>query len=394
VSLDEFRRDAAAWFAVHAQPYDNHPLEGLPHEESIVFEREWLRTLNTVGYGAPHVPVEWGGGGYSLREQTIIYEEWARSGAPPVPSFAVSRYHVPSTFLLCGSPAQREQYVADAINGTIWCQGFSEPAAGSDLASLRTSARREGDHFVLNGQKVWSSFAHLARWCLLLARTSSDGPKHKGISYFVLDMHAPGVEVRPIRQASGRSEFNEIFLDEVRIPAANLIGAENDGWSVAQRTLAAERGPLTVQMIERVFSRVQALATEVDAAGHDTGEPSSDQTNVALYAARALSLRALAMDAIDSSEAGVDLPEASSVVNVGVTELDRAVTDLRSARAAMATGLVAPAAINNNIGGELLAHPLLDFLDSWAGTIAGGTNEVQRNIIAERILGLPREPAK
>jgi alkylation response protein AidB-like acyl-CoA dehydrogenase len=394
VSLDEFRRDVAAWFAVHAQPYANHPLEGLPHEESIIFEREWLRTLNTAGYGAPHVPARWGGGGYSLREQTIIYEEWTRSGAPPVPSFAVSRYHVPSTFLLCGSSAQQERYVADAISGTVWCQGFSEPSAGSDLASLRTSARREGDHYVVNGQKVWSSFAHLARWCLLLARTKTAGPKHKGISYFVLDMDAPGVEVRPIRQASGRSEFNEIFLDDVHIPVENLIGAENDGWSVAQRTLAAERGPLTVQMIERVFARVQSLATDVAATGHEDGEVGADQAKVAVYAARALALRSLAMDAIDSSEAGVDLHEASSVVNVGVTELDRAVTDLRSVRAALRTGLVAPVAINNAIGGELLAHPLLDFLDSWAGTIAGGTNEVQRNIIAERILGLPREPAR
>ena len=188
----------------------------------------------------------------SVAEQIVLYQELAAHDAPRLVLAFVGIHHAASTLLVAGTDEQRRRHLPAILDGEIWVQGFSEPEAGSDLASLRTTARTDGDHYVVNGQKLWASGGMHADWCLLLARTDPDAPKRKGISYFLLDMTTPGVEVRPIRNAIGDSHFCEVFLNDVRIPAANLVGAENAGWQVAQATLGAERGMTMLELAERL----------------------------------------------------------------------------------------------------------------------------------------------
>ena len=188
----------------------------------------------------------------SVAEQVVLYQEMAAHDAPRLVLAFVGIHHAASTLLVAGTEEQRNRHLPAILDGEIWVQGFSEPEAGSDLASLRTTARRDGDTFVVNGQKLWASGGMHADWCLLLARTDPDAPKRKGISYFLLDMTTPGVEVRPIRNAIGDSHFCEVFLNDVAIPAANLVGDENAGWQVAQATLGAERGMTMLELAERL----------------------------------------------------------------------------------------------------------------------------------------------
>ena len=194
---------------------------------------------------------EWGGG-MSVAEQIVLYQELAAHDAPRLVLAFVGIHHAASTLLVAGTDEQRQRHLPAILDGEIWVQGFSEPEAGSDLASLRTTARRDGDAYVVNGQKLWASGGMHADWCLLLARTDPDAPKRNGISYFLLDMTTPGIDVRPIRNAIGDSHFCEIFLNDVEIPAANLVGAENAGWQVAQATLGAERGMTMLELAERL----------------------------------------------------------------------------------------------------------------------------------------------
>ena len=244
-------------------------MTGAPEPEMLAFERSWLATLRDGGIAVPHWPAAWGGG-FSLPEQVVIFQELARADAPHLHSHYVSLYHAAATLLEVADDAQRARHLPAIADGTIWCQGFSEPEAGSDLASLRTRAVRDGDSYVVNGQKIWSSHAHLAEWCLLLARTDPDAPKRHGISYFLLHLGTPGVDVRPIRDLAGGRHFSEIFLTDVHLPAANRMGDENDGWRLAQRTLGAERGLTMVEHAERMAIAVDTLvakATEPSGAG-------------------------------------------------------------------------------------------------------------------------------
>jgi alkylation response protein AidB-like acyl-CoA dehydrogenase len=389
-TLEAFREDVAKWFFENTDPNWDEGLDELTQEEFLQLQRGWLGKLNTRGFGAPHVSPQLGGGGYSLAEQAVIYEEWARSGAPRLSLFAVSLYHVPATLSLYGTEEQRAAYVADAVDGTVWCQGFSEPAAGSDLASLRTRAVRDGDDYVVTGQKVWSSFAHLAKWCLLLARTDTQAPKHRGISYFIMDMESPGVQVVPIKQISGEHEFNEIFLENVRIPATQLIGAENDGWRIAQQTLATERGPIAIENIEHLNVGMRAIVQQ-----YLKKEPGGDPSQGALHErlttliSRGLAVRSLALDSIELAESDRPVGEVASVIKVASTELTHDIADLRCLLAGQ-SGLLDSGRAHPRAW--LSGQPFTDFLASWSGSLASGTNEIQRNIIAERILGLPREP--
>ena len=224
---------------------------GVTDEEFVAFQKAWFATLHSAGYAVPHWPREWGGG-MSVAEQVVLYQELAAHDAPRLVLAFVGIHHAASTLLVAGTDEQRRRHLPAILDGEIWVQGFSEPEAGSDLASLRTSARRDGDHYVVNGQKVWASGGMHADWCLLLARTDPDAPKRKGISYFLMDMTTPGIDVRPIRNAIGDSHFCEVFLNDVGIPAANLVGAENAGWQVAQATLGAERGMTMLELAERL----------------------------------------------------------------------------------------------------------------------------------------------
>ncbi|MDQ4420337.1 acyl-CoA dehydrogenase family protein [Sphingobium sp. DEHP117] len=234
--LVELRSEVRGWLADNA-PSDWR--EAKSHERFVEAQRAWFKKLVSAGYAVPHWPEPWPGGGRGLAEQKIIYEELARADAPRLLLSFVSTYHAYATLSECASPEQRDRYLPAILEGETWCQGFSEPGAGSDLAALGTKAELVDGHYVVTGQKIWSTMAQYADMCLLLVRTSSDGPKQSGLTYLLMDMKTDGITVRPIPQIQGDEEFAEIFLDEVRIPVSQRVGGEGDGWSVAQKTLGS-----------------------------------------------------------------------------------------------------------------------------------------------------------
>ena len=257
--LSAFRQAIRKWLA-EVVPRDwKARMARASNEEYIAFQRWWMAERSKVGLAIPHWPKEYGGAGVSRRHLIAIADEMARADAPQNRLFTISLIHMPGTLLPHGTEAQKRRYLAGVANGEVWCQGFSEPNSGSDLASLRCRAVRDGDHYVINGQKIWSSNSMYADHCLLLTRTDPNAQKHRGITYFIMDMRSPGVEVRPIRQANGRAEFGELFLTDVRIPAENMIGAENNGWRVAQATLASERGVISFEGGERQRYEIEAF---------------------------------------------------------------------------------------------------------------------------------------
>lgn len=382
--LQDFRSQVREWFTQHTPQDWKATIATLTKPEYVEFQRSWLQRLSTQGFSAPAVPTEWGGGGYTVHQQAVIYEEWAASGAPPPPNlYSVSLNHIPATFLAHGTARQQEAYIRDAVSGVIWCQGFSEPGSGSDLASLRTRAVREGDEWVVTGQKIWSSQAHLAKYCILLARTGPQESRHRGISYFVLDMEAEGVEVRPIIQATGKEEFCEIFLDGVRIPAEDLVGEVDEGWAVAQTTLNSERGPIGLSVIGEIGEALRRIRDHIGSASG----PELDRLQRLM--ARHRAVNSLALDLVDAVAKGQDDGGISSLVKVAFSDLLREVTDL-GAQIQGDEALVDP--LQQHHISDLSGDWTLDWLHSWTWSIAGGTNEIQRNIVSERVLGLPREP--
>ena len=257
--LPAFRQEIRDWLAEVVPADWKARMVRASNEEFIAFQRWWMAERSKVGLAIPHWPKEYGGAGLTLRHLIVIADEMARADAPQARLFTISLIHLPGTLFPHGTEAQKRRYLAGVAKGDVWCQGFSEPNSGSDLASLRTRAVRDGDHYVINGQKIWSSNSMYADYCILLTRTDPDAQKHRGISYFIMDMRSPGVEVRPIRQANGRAEFGELFLTNVRIPAENMIGRENNGWRVAQATLASERGVIAFEGAERQRYEVEAF---------------------------------------------------------------------------------------------------------------------------------------
>ncbi|GGV18224.1 acyl-CoA dehydrogenase [Actinomadura cremea] len=381
--LDEFRAGVRAWCREHVPKDWRRAQTGVPDEEFVSFQKEWFQELRRAGYAVPHWPAEWGGG-MPVPEQAVLYEELAAHDAPRLVLAFVSIHHAASTLLAAGTDAQRRRHLPAILDGEIWVQGFSEPDAGSDLAALRTSARREGDTYVVNGQKCWASGAAHADWCLLLARTDPDAPKRHGISYFLMDMRTPGIDVRPTRQATGESHFCEIFLDDVAVPAANRIGPENAGWRVAQQTLGAERGMTMLELAERLGGGFRRL---VDLCGR-TGALDDPLTRDRLAGLEIdlTGLGALCAKLVAADRPG---PADASIVKLFYSELLQRTTDL----GAEAAGLAAHTDLRKPLssGWESGAWPL-DFVASWEWTIPGGTSEIQRTVIGERGLGLPREP--
>ena len=345
----------------------------------------WMAERNRVGLGTPHWPRAHGGADLSLRNQVIIAEEITRARAPSLGQFTVSLNHLPATLTTWGTEAQRAKYLPGVSQGVIWCQGFSEPGAGSDLAALRTRAVRDGDHYVVNGQKIWSSHSMYAKHCILLTRTDFEAPKHKGITYFVMDMDTPGVEVRPLRQANGLEKFAEIFLTDVRIPAENRIGPENEGWAVAQTTLASERGVLSFERNERLRYMMEdfyadALKTQAAWLRDDELRREFMRLFAEVQGCRRLMRKLLKQTGSGSAAAATTVPYIK-LIN---TELRRDVGDFMM-RA------VGPQAQNYAPGfDELSTDPTFTYLTAIGGTIAGGSNEIMRNIIAERILNMPK----
>ena len=381
---DEFRATVRAWCRAHIPAGWREAQTGVADQEFVAFQKQWFAQLHSAGYAVPHWPAQWGGG-MSLAEQIVLYQELAAHDAPRLVLAFVGIHHAASTLLVAGTEEQRQRHLPAILDGEIWVQGFSEPEAGSDLAALRTTARRDGETFVVNGQKLWASGGAHADWCLLLARTDPDAPKRKGISYFLLDMTTPGIEVRPIRNAVGDSHFCEIFLNDVVIPEANLIGAENQGWQVAQSTLGAERGLTMLELAERLgnagFTRLLQSCPVDDPVVAD---------RLAQFEIEIAGLRGLCHDVVESSEAGTTGAADASVVKLFYSELLQRMTDFGAEMGGLAaqTELTKPLSAGWESG-----TAVLDFIGSWEWTIPGGASEIQRTIIAERGLDLPREPS-
>jgi len=391
--LAEFRVSVRDWCRTHVPAGWRQAQTGASEAEYVSFQRAWFAELRAAGFAVPHWPAEWGGG-MSAAEQVVLYSELAAADAPRLILPFVAIHHAASTLLAAGTPGQCERHLPAILAGELWVQGFSEPEAGSDLASLRTSARREGDGYVVNGQKLWASGGQYADWCLLLARTDVAAPKRRGISYFLLDMRSPGVEVRPIKQATGESHFGEIFLTDVLIPAGNLIGPENGGWQVAQATLGAERGMTMLELAERLgnagFRRLVAACSRPGPGGTRAIDDGLVQDRLAAFETEIAGFRSLCRTLVEDHDAGRSGPADASIAKLFYSELLQRLTDFGT----QIGGLAAQAEMCKpaSAGWESGAWAL-DFIGSWEWTIPGGTSEIQRTIIGERGLLLPREPA-
>jgi alkylation response protein AidB-like acyl-CoA dehydrogenase len=383
--VDEFRASVRHWCETHIPPQWRHEQTGVSEEEFDRFQKSWFAELHSAGFAVPHWPREWGGG-MSVAEQIVLYQELAAHDAPRLVLAFVGIHHAASTLLVAGTEEQRRNHLPAILDGEIWVQGFSEPEAGSDLASLRTTARRDGASFVVNGQKLWASGGMHADWCLLLARTDPEAPKRKGISYFLMDMTSPGIDVRPIRNAVGDSHFCEVFLNDVVIPEENLVGPENAGWQVAQATLGAERGMTMLELAERLGNA--GFRWLVEAC-----QPINDPVvadRLAQFETELAGLRGLCRDVVVNSAAGTAGPADASIVKLYYSELLQRITDFGAEIGGMTAHTVLAKPMSS--GWESGAW-LLDFIGSWEWTIPGGASEIQRTIIAERGLGMPREPS-
>jgi alkylation response protein AidB-like acyl-CoA dehydrogenase len=390
--LGQLRRAVRDWAVAHTPPGWHAELSTATKQQFRDFNIRQAQLLRQAGLLAAHWPQEHGGGGFSFREQLIIQEELVRADFPQPRLLEIALAHIAATLMAYGS-AEQQRHLAAILDGEIWCQGFSEPDAGSDLASLRTRAVRTGDGYVVNGQKVWSSYADQASWCLLLARTDPAAPKHRGLSLFMLELDSPGVELRPTRQATGTEEFCELFLTDVRVPAEHLIGTENAGWRMAQTTLATERAFNIVELQARLAVALgeiaaQALVTPL-APGRMAADDDSIRQDLAARAAEVevlgLLAQRLARDVEHTGEVG---PEGS-IVKLFYSETLQKLTRL----AVQISGLETMLDERREFATTWTSgHWMIDHLKSWNWTIAAGSNEIQRTIIGERVLGLPREP--
>ncbi|GAB2831663.1 acyl-CoA dehydrogenase family protein [Actinocorallia aurea] len=387
--LAAFRDEVRAWCRAHIPADWRATQTGAGDAEFVAFQQAWFQELRRAGYAVPHWPAEWGGG-MSVAQQAVLYRELAAHDAPRLVLAFVAIHHAAATLLAAGTDAQRARHLPAILDGEIWVQGFSEPDAGSDLAALRTTARRQGDAYVVNGQKLWASGAAHADQCLLLARTAPAAPKRRGISYLLMDMRSQGVEVRPIRQATGESHFCEIFLDDVVIPAENLVGPEHDGWRVAQETLGAERGMTMLELAERLgnvgFRGLVDLCARPGPGGAVPLDDTRVRDRLAALETELTGLRALCADLVAND---APRPADASIVKLYYSELLQRMTDFGAQIAGPAAHTVLRKPLSS--GWESGAW-VLDFLGSWEWTIPGGTSEIQRSIIGERGLGLPREP--
>jgi alkylation response protein AidB-like acyl-CoA dehydrogenase len=385
--LDAFRLEVRDWLSKHV-PCDWRVRQtGVGKQDYLEFQRWWIEEQREVGYAVAHWPKQWGGAEFSLAQQVVLYEELAKADAPRLALYFVSLNHAAATLLHAGNETQKQRHLPGILNGEIWCQGFSEPNSGSDLASLQTRAVRDGDVYVVNGQKIWSSYAEFADWCILLARTDAAAPKRKGISYFLLDMRSAGVEVRPIRQATGDDEFCEIFLTDVRIPVTDRIGEENDGWRIAQSTLVAERGLSMVELSERLRGIVPRLVETARRAGAETRDSVAQE--LAQLHADVEVLRLICGRMVENlvRHGGVG-PEAS-IIKLYYSELLQRLMEFAVRCGGLEAQLLRDLPLS--VGWES-GYWMRDYIMSWQWTIAAGTNEIQRSLIAEKVLGLPRDP--
>jgi alkylation response protein AidB-like acyl-CoA dehydrogenase len=368
-----FRAELRAWLDTNL-PDERRGGRGGAQRFDDAFGREWSKLLYEGGYAGLTWPKEYGGAGAPYSFQAIFYEEMARANAPGHVG-VIGLGMAGPTIMAHGSEEQKQAHLSKILSAEeIWCQGFSEPDAGSDLAAARTRAERRDDVYVVNGQKVWSSFAHIADFCILVTQSDPDAPRYQNLTYLIVDMHAPGVEVRPLRQITGEAEFNEIFFNDVEVPVSNRLGDEGQGWQVAMTTLLHERGTLGFALTASLESSVNKLLDVArERVNGDEGTRERIATEwIELQALRFTNYRSLGT----LQRTGIPGPEGSAI-KLRWSEQNQRLTKL---------------------GRELLGpEGILD--DGWwhhqqlrsrGNTIEAGTSEVLRNIVAERVLGLPK----
>jgi alkylation response protein AidB-like acyl-CoA dehydrogenase len=346
--------------------------------------RAWQKRMYEAGYVGMDWPRAFGGRGATLVEQIILYQEMARAGSPQF----VNRGGVSMlgpTLMKHGTPAQQQRFLAPILTADeLWCQGFSEPNAGSDLANLQTRATRRGDRYVVKGQKVWTSMAHVADWCFLLVRTDSAAPKHKGISFLLVDMRSPGITVRPLRQLTGEAEFNEVFFDDVEVPVENLVGSENGGWGVALTTLMYERDLLTFIRHISLRNALDRLVALVRARGRG-GDPVVRQQVAALWIGEQI-LRLNGYRSLTKILRGGEPGPEGSTSKLFWSQLDQELAEV-GVRTLGPAGELLEGTPQAPDGGHWAYYELL----VQASGIRAGTSEILRNILAERVLGLPKD---
>jgi alkylation response protein AidB-like acyl-CoA dehydrogenase len=375
-----FRADARAWLTDRLDGrFAKVRGRGGPGDEHELFDERWeweqeLGRDNWIGIGWP---AEYGGRGASLLEQVVFYEEYARAGGPGRVGI-VSEGLLGPTIVHFGNDEQKRRFLPGILSGTeIWCQGYSEPDAGSDLANVKTRATLDGGEWVVHGQKVWTSLAHWAQWIFVLARTDPDAPKHKGISYLLMPMDQPGIEIRPIVQITGHSEFNETFFDGARTATENVVGEVNGGWRVAMGTLAFERGASTLGQQLAFESELEDI-TEIARANGLAADPVMRQRLADAWITLRI-MRFHALRTLPMLERGEVAP-ATSIHKLFWATFHRGLGEL-------AVDILGAAAL---AGDDDRLSRL--FLYSRADTIYGGSNQIQRNVIGEQALGLPKEP--
>ena len=366
ITVDEFQAGAREWLAAN-RSHAPRDYGAICPPDLVDHGLEWHRRVHAAGYAGIHWPIEHGGRGLTAAHNAAWQYECALAGVPSVFNM-VGLVLTGNAVMKFGTPEQQAQHLTATLDTRhVWCQLFSEPGAGSDLGGLSTRAERDGDRFIVNGQKVWCSGGRYSNWGILMARTNPDAPKHEGISFFLCPMDLPGIEVRPLRQMTGEAEFDEVFFTDVELPADSLIGPIHGGWGVGMAVLTNERGHIGASIIglERRIEQMAAL-------GRGRGLDTTQRQNLAGLVSRGIAYKAVAQTQ------GPVASTASSLMKLGITEMMFDIAMLRgdiSGAEAMLEGADATG---------MLAAP--------GGRIAGGSSQVQRNIIGERLLGLPREP--
>jgi len=371
-SLSTFRQKARVWLSDNV-PKAPPPADGPASRE---YALAWQRTQAQGGWAGLSWPKDMGGSGATVLEQIVWFEEYVRAGGPsPLDPTFVGCNHAGPTLIACGSPEQKAFHLPKIIQGeVIWCQGFSEPGSGSDLASLKARGTVDGDHLVIEGHKIWCSFADIADYQELLVRTDPTAKTGRALTWLICPMNTPGITVRPIRTMAGVFKFCEVFYDEVRVPLSHVVGGLHNGWATAMSTLAFERGTSSLALLLGLIRKVERLLVECPK------DRPQLRARLAQLRAEGAAVRAMTYRlALDSAESTPD--SSGSMVRVGFAEYAQRV----NAAALDLFGLDAPEVV----GMHGIGH---DYLDAFSETIAGGTSEIQRNIIAERVLGLPRGP--
>ena len=372
----DFRAEVRGWLEANL-PHDLRGKTARPHPPEIM---PWYKALSKRGWIAPHWPKEHGGMGATLAQQIIISEELARLSAPHLPVQGVN--HLGPILMKYGTPGQKAQHLPKIISGdVIWAQGYSEPGAGSDLASLTTRADDKGDHFVVNGQKIWQTWGHYADWMFMLVRTDAAAtPKHAGISFMLVDLKTPGIKARPIMNIADDDEFAQMFLDDVVVPKENLVGPLNGGWKVANDLLAHERlGTSSPQHTMEVLARIERVST----ANGKAADPVF-RDKLAALRIKVTAQAAMFWHAVDIIATGQPLGPSSSTMKLVATDNLQAATDLLIE----AAGAHGADAERLETGSEPTDVTQI-FLQSRRATIYGGSSEIQRNVLAKRVLGLP-----